>query len=588
MAEPNVAAEFAADSLPAEQKERLQEVANELLNIYETLVVMRYVDPEALIRGPHKLSEELLASYAEHELDPAIIHLYSIMPYIDGAETDARDFFQGGAFFNQLSIGDVEKGRDPRYLSPGDGFDDERGQYMYPWYTPLSNCGNHSPIIIYDAKEHRIWIVDQIEGRSTDPVYCKGWYGESESTKDEASNWGDSSSSDWSDDGGSEQDMDFSDGASEGSSEFWDDEDDIGETRELDATVEDQAEVVEYDEGFEKIEELNDREREEAAGIKNQNSLDLVRSRPAGDVLRDIDRLYRALKELPGQGEYSHWMEPAILKLLYLNNGWPDQFNGEQFEIDVARAYATERARYFAEEPLRKVECHVDWAELSDRETKRYKKEVAEAQTPDNEWAARFELWKAEERSERNAKDLKEAKEEAERLCPDGVCQNEYDLPLWQVERLRVETQHKRENAQRCDHATSAERFKDNPEQLKRMKGQHRRALKQLHAYEKAFEASRIDAERLRPGVTFQGATSIKSLGRPDTLSSIASQKEAIEYMERYVQGVRDFGKTVPTNAPGGITAVEREIQSMEKSLTRARKRLEGSEKWLAEHGNMD
>ncbi|KAK7189960.1 hypothetical protein DPSP01_013718 [Paraphaeosphaeria sporulosa] len=588
MAKPNFDAKLAADSLSAEQRERIHGVVNELLNIYETLVAMRYVDPEALIRGPHELSEGLLASYAECELDPAIIYLYSIMPYIDGAETDARDFFQGGAFFNPLSIDDVETGRDPRYLSPEGGFDDEEGQYMYPWYTPLSNCGNHSPVIIYDAKEHRIWIVDQIEGTSTDPVYCKGWYSESESTKDEASNWGDSSSSDWSGDGDSEQDMDFSDGASEGSSEFWDDEDDVSETREIDAMVEDQAEVVEYDEGFEHIEELNDREREEAAGINNKNSLEAVRSRSAGDVLRDINRLYCALKELPGQGEYNHWMEPVILKPLYLNNGWPDHFNGEQFEIDVARAYATERARYFAEEPLRKVECHVGWAEDSDRKVERYKKEVADALIPDNEWAARFKLWKAEENSRRNANDLQEAKKKAEKLCPDGVCQKEEDLPLWQVERLRVETQHKRESAQRNDYVTFAERFKDNPKQLKHMKGRHRRAQKQLEVYEKAFEASKVDAERLRPGATFHEVAGINSLGRQDTLSSIASQKEAIESMERYVQDVRDFAKTVPKNAPEGIAMVEMEIQSMGKSLTSARNRLEKTRKWLAEHGNTD
>jgi hypothetical protein len=588
MSKPIFDAKWAADRVSADQKERLHEVANELLNIYETLVAMRYVDPEALIRGPHKLSEELLASYAECELDPSIICLYSIMPYIEGTKTDARDFFQGGAFFNPLSIHDVKAGRDPRYLSPDAGFDDEDSKYMHPWYTPLSNCGNPSPIIIYDAKEHRIWIVDQIEGSTTDPAYCKGWYGESESTKDEASNWGDSSSSDWSGEGVSGEDMNISDGASEGSSEFWDDDDDIVETREVDGMVEDQAEVVEYDEGFEQIEKLTDREREEATGIKNQNSLELVRSRPASDVLRDINGLYRGLKELPGQGEYSSWMEPAVLKPLFCNNGWPDQFNGEQFEIDMARAYSTDRARYFAEEPLRTVERHVGWAVYSDRVMERYKNEVAEAQTPDKEWTARFDLWKAEEMSQRGAKDLKEANENAEKLCPGGVCQKEEDLPLWQVEQLRVETQYKRESAQLKDHVTFAEHFKDNPEQLKHMEGRHRRAQKHLGVYEKAFEASKIDAERLRPGITFQEATGIKSLGRQDTLSSIASQKESIEYMERYVQDVRDFAKTVPENAPEGIAAVAMEIQSKQKSITSAQKTLGGTEKWLAEHGNTD
>ncbi|KAL1608187.1 hypothetical protein SLS60_003126 [Paraconiothyrium brasiliense] len=576
---------IAREGLSAEQKQRLHEVANELANIYKTLVDMRYIHPNALVLGPHKLDDELLAGYKKCGLDPAIIYLYSIMPYIDEIETDARDFFQGGAFFNQTKIRDVEQGKDPRYLSPQGGFDDEDGQYMHPWYTPLSNCGNHSPIIIYDAREHRIWIVDQIEGHTTDPAYCKGWYGKSDSVKDEGSNWGDSGSSDWSD----EERMDFSDGASEGSSEFWNDEDDLGETREVDAMVEDQSEIIDYDEGFEHVEELEEWERQEAAAVNNQNSLEPVRSRPAGDVLRDINSLYRALKELPGQGEYnSGWMEPAVLKPLYLQNGWPDKFNGEQFEVDVACAYATSRARYDAEEPLRKVECYEGWVKHADYDIERHKKEMSEAQTPDDEWVARFKLWKAEERSERNERDLTNAKQKAEKMCPGGMCQNEKDLPLWQLEKLKVETQWKRESVKRTDHVNLTNQLKDNPDQIRHMEASHRRALQRLDIYEKAFAASKAEAERLCPGRTFQQATGIKSLGRQDTLASIASQKGVIEYYERYIQGVRKFAETVPQDAPTAVAAVENGIKEIEKSLNSSRDRLKRTETWLAEHGNTD
>jgi hypothetical protein len=142
-----------------EQKARLQEVADLMLGIYETLVAMRYVDSKAIVRGPHQISRELQAKYKKHNLDDSIIYLYSILPYIDQAETDARDFFQGGAFFNHMDPHDIERGRDPCYASPRGGYESEDGEYMYPWYTPLSNCGNHSPIMIYDAKEHRMWII---------------------------------------------------------------------------------------------------------------------------------------------------------------------------------------------------------------------------------------------------------------------------------------------------------------------------------------------------------------------------------------------------------------------------------------------
>ncbi|KAJ4353779.1 uncharacterized protein N0V89_005509 [Didymosphaeria variabile] len=589
MEDVKVVTKIAADGLSAEQKQRLHEVADELASIYKTLVDMRYIHPNALNLGPHELDDKSLAGYEKCGLDPAIIYLYSIMPYIDEIETDARDFFQGGAFFNQTSIRDVQRGRDPRYLSPQGGSDDEEGQYMYPWYTPLSNCGNHSPIIIYDAREHRIWIVDQIEGNTTDPAYCKGWYGESDGAKDEESNWGDSGSSDWSGASSGEDLMDFSDGASEGSSEFWDDEDDLGETRECDAMVEDQSEVIEYDEGFEHVEELQEWERQEAAAVKNRNSLEPVRSRPAGDVLRDINSLYRALKELPGQGEYnSGWMEPAVLKPLYLKNGWPDNFNGDQFEVDVARAYATERARYDAEGPLREVKCYEGWSEHSDRDVEEHKKEISEAQTPDDEWMARFKLWKAQERSERNERDLRNAKKKAEDMCPDGICQKDEDLPLWQLEKLRVETQWKQESVKRTDHVNLADQFKDNPDQIRSMEASHRRAQRQLDVYDQAFAASKAEAERLCPGRTFQEATGIKSLGRRDTLASIASQREVIEYYERYIQCVRDFAETVPQDAPVAVAAVENEIKEIEKPLKSSREGLKRTETWLAEHGNTD
>jgi len=567
---------FAAEGLSAEQKERLQEVADLLLGIYQTLVEMRYVHPTAVIRGPHKLNDDILAGYAKCELDSAIVYLYSIMPYIDGMETDAQDFFQGGAFFSQMSIAEVEQGRDPRYMSPKDSFDDEHGQYMYPWYTPLSNCGNHSPIIIYDAKEHRIWMVEQIDGYTTDPAYCKGWYGDVESAE-EGSNWGDSGSSSWSGDG------------SAGSSEFWDDEDDIVETQELDATVADQAEVVEYDEGFEQVEELEEWERKKVAGIKNQNSLEFVRSRPAGDVLRDINRWYRELKELPGQGEYNGWMEPSILKPLYLKNGWGADFDGDMFEVDMARAYATEKARYEAEEPLRQVDCYAGWAEYSERDVERYKKEISEAKTLDVEWKARFELWKAKERSERNAKDLKEAKAKAEKMCPNGVCQKDRDLPLWQLEKLRVETQWKRETAQRTNHQNIAERHKDDPERMRHITADHRRAQRELEIYEKAFKASSVEANCLCPGRTFEEATGIKSLGRQDTLTWIATFKKVIESSEHYIQRVRDFADVVPPqDTPETMAAIESEIKQNEESMKRSRDMVEQSERRLIEHGNTD
>jgi hypothetical protein len=356
METPKMTAELAAASLSAERKDRLHEVADLLLQIYQTLVEMRYVDPEALVKGPHTFSQELLRTYENCEIDPSIIYLYSLMPYIDEAETEARDFFQESCFFNPLKRSDVDRGRDPRYLSPVAGFDDEDGKYMYPWYTPLSKCSNHSSMIIYDAKRHTIWMVDQIDGDTTDPALRRTWYGETESTKEE-SDWGESESSHRVDYDDEEDEDRADDSASDGSSEFWSDDDAIIDAQEVEGVMADQAEEMDYDEGFEQVEEPSEWELHEAAldALRNKNSLEAVRSRPASDALRDINCWYRELKELPGQGEHGGWIEPKILKPIYLENGWPDDFDGDGFEVAYIRVEAAIRARFAAEEPLRQV-----------------------------------------------------------------------------------------------------------------------------------------------------------------------------------------------------------------------------------------
>lgn len=67
------------------------------------------------------------------------------------------------------------QGRDPFYAMPaGDDYDAENGPYIRPWMTPLSRLGNHQSVIIYDARRHRIWIIDQQWWKSTEPALVDG------------------------------------------------------------------------------------------------------------------------------------------------------------------------------------------------------------------------------------------------------------------------------------------------------------------------------------------------------------------------------------------------------------------------------
>ncbi|KAJ9143295.1 hypothetical protein NKR23_g6666 [Pleurostoma richardsiae] len=490
----------------AEQKARLHKVADLLLDIYKTLAEMRYIDPQGIRPGPHNITA-IRPLYEKFGLDPAVVYLYSILPYIDTDVAGNSDFFHGGAFANFLDPEDVEQGRDPMYGSPeGDDYESEDGPYMRPWVTPLSMMGNHQSVIIYDARLHRIWIIDQESWDTTDPKAVKG----------------------------------------------------------LKASKTD----------------------------KNRNSYVAIPNRPAEEVLGDINTWFRTLEELPGSngeqsgGEWNSWDEVLDLRGLYRKNGWPDNFDGDAFQVDQARGYAASMAKDHSEQPVKEVRKFTSWAKFGDQDVHRARDALAKATTEDEEWSSRYTIWSTEQRIARNQEEIKKAEEEAERLCPGGVCQKREDLPLWEFEQLWHEYRWKKESV---DNARNwAEGSKDEPEREREFLIEQRRNEKEALVYQKAYEASKADAERLCPGKTFESATGIKSLGRKDTLSSIQDQKDIIFRMERELEKTREWLAQVPQNAVKTRETVTNDIKGYEEGIDGARKSKERDEKWLAEHGNTD
>ncbi|KAI5359223.1 hypothetical protein Slin14017_G101250 [Septoria linicola] len=146
-------------TLTSNQRQLLHEVADGLLDIYQTLVRMQYLEPERVHRGPHDLSahQEL---YESLNLDVSIIYLYSIMPYVDAGRVTEIDFFQGSYFSNFRNKAEMEQGRHPMY---GDDED-----LLRPWMTPLCGLGNHYGMIVYDAASHGIAMCHQDGGPSSD------------------------------------------------------------------------------------------------------------------------------------------------------------------------------------------------------------------------------------------------------------------------------------------------------------------------------------------------------------------------------------------------------------------------------------
>ncbi|KAL1870047.1 hypothetical protein Plec18167_007565 [Paecilomyces lecythidis] len=493
------------DQLPPDQKAQLHEVADCLLEIYQTLAKMRFIDPEGIQKGPHDI-KDLLPLYEQHGLDPSIIYLYSILPYIDTARAGNRDFFHGGEFADFRDHYDVKRGRDPFYASPREDadFENENGPYIRPWVTPLSKLGNHQSVIIYDAREHRIWIIDQLGWSSTDRALRGVPKGDEQSA--------------------------------------------------------------------------------------NSNSFEHIPSRPAGDVLRDINHWYLTLEELPGGGERSglEWSTWDLdLKGLYRTHGWPDNFDGDAFQVAQARAYGASRAKYFAEDPLREVDKYKGWTQSVDRQIGEHQEKVNKAKTVDEEWSARFGLWKAEQLKKRNEDDLKKAEEAADQRCPGGVCQRKEDLPLWEAERLRHESNWKQESI--GAYRNWAEEFKDSdPERARHFRIELHHREKKARIYRTAYEEARADAERLCPGKTFQSATGIKSLGRQDTKTRIQFHKDLVIVLQRDIQEVREWAAQLPEDAKTAREMVENDIQQQERSIKNMRNMQKAAEDWLEKHGNSE
>ncbi|KAI0473639.1 hypothetical protein GGR56DRAFT_696067 [Xylariaceae sp. FL0804] len=643
-------AQAAAASLPPEQKARLHEVADLMLEIYQTLVEMRYLEPEGIIRGPHHIDQELLAECNKHGLDPAVIYLYSILPYIDEAEAQNRDFFHGSAFADFRKAGEVRQGRDPFYARPEGDFEDERGQYMRPWYTPLDHLSNHSSVMIYDARGHQIWVIDQCGWGSTDPGIVKGYHPEEPK---EASNWGDS-------DGSSYEDDDDDDVSSHGSSEFWEDDEQLGpgEVSALQAPEED--EQVDYNEGFELVEAADD--ETEPPRSQNQNSFEHIRSRPAAAFLRDVRRWYAELKELPGRGEHTHqeiWSLPDdVLRDLYRRSGWlsgpgpgPGSglmdsssgsgggggggFDGDRFEVDGLRAYCAERARYFAEEPLREVECYKSWLGIRDQKIARCEERIAQAATPDDEWLARYEIWRHERSHARTVRNLARARAAAARLCPGGICQRDADLPLWEAEQARVELRDARRSARRNNDwaataaAASAAATADDDAAAAaaatRRRTHEARARQSRHQVEIAARAraeARADAERLCPGRSFRDVfeeadissgnnnntndgdggdedkdeveiEELRRLGGATPAQNLRRTAAAAEAARREAAALRAWGaESLPPVAAGvdelprTREAVERDAAASEAHERSGRAQVERLRAWIEEHGD--
>lgn len=275
------------DSLSAAQKAPLQEVALLMHEIYLVLARMRYLDYSCIHPGPHDLSQ-LVPTISSFDLDPRILYLYSILPYVT-APDGRRDFFQGSGFADFRILSDVQQGRNPFFG------DDEK---IRPWMTPLCNIGNHDSLIFYNARTHRIAIIDSESGQTRDHVLSE--------VKEPRRMW----------ETRRQRVIERFYRLGQGGEEY---ESDLAREIGPEPPARHPDEVP-----------FEDQEHwEPACGT---NEYDTFPSRPAGHVLRDIVRWHYELREVPcGEHSDMEWY-PEYTIPMYREHGWPGpNFNSGAF-----------------------------------------------------------------------------------------------------------------------------------------------------------------------------------------------------------------------------------------------------------------
>jgi hypothetical protein len=484
------------------QQARLHEVADLMLEIYNTLARMLYLEPEWIHPGPHDLTP-LMPLYECLHLDPSIIYLYHILPYVKGPDWP-MDFFMGNSFADFRDPHQVRQGRDPFYT------EDKPEEMMRPWMTPLSMLGNHQCVLLYDARRNVVGIYDHETGSSHDPSLgvIQKWNDRKEKVyfirKD-----------------GVETPCDA-----------------------LQAEKYMKEEEVDY-----KEEEGGDEEQEDRSGNGDTNIWDDMDARPAGRVLRDIVRWYHELLMTPGGGDHAgqKWYE-ELVRPLYRKHGWPgEDFDADGFLVDQVRAVAAERAKDRAEKPFEELknlkyslkECE----EKTALAMPQWQEKIAQARNPDEEWLVRWEMWF----DDLTARGLQRSLERAEdSIGLGGESQMHKDLPLWELREVQVEFQSKKRRLEALEQELSG-----SSQEQERI----RRAEKETAISERAYLASLADAERLCPGRPPFPLDPCEVYR-----ARIGRWATAIENSEQDAADIRQWMKQLPEGADGARKLAEERL----------------------------
>jgi hypothetical protein len=126
------------------------EIASLLGNYYHLLARMRYFPHSVIKHPPHNPPIDL--PFAQSlGLEPQVIELLQLLPYVEGLGNE-EEFILWGSFADLRDNEVLMQSRDPDYVSPEGGYEEERGEYVLPWVLTLNSCGNHGSIMYLDTR----------------------------------------------------------------------------------------------------------------------------------------------------------------------------------------------------------------------------------------------------------------------------------------------------------------------------------------------------------------------------------------------------------------------------------------------------
>ncbi|KAM7203899.1 hypothetical protein V8F33_001870 [Rhypophila sp. PSN 637] len=497
---------------------RLQEVANLMLKIYQTLAEMEYLDPSWIVPSPHKMDDNLLAKYKSLDLDPALIHLFTLLPYVDNQGIgEPIDFFQGSEFFDARNVEHhLNDSRDPMYKDIS----------LPPWRTALSRMGNHDSVIFYDVRRNMIAIQDHETGSSTDHVIRA-----------------------WEDDHRGELPREYGgQGVTPNPYAL------------TDETPEEMVTTEEHGNGY--------------GGMMWRDAPDVLR-----DMLGWYEQL---VETPGGGSQSYSWEHEVLVPLYKAAGWWPDRerWDGEVFLVAKTRREAARKAKHHAEEPLRRLseaEARARMGQSDGQEDFRLRMEGAG--TVDDEWNARWNLWNDLRVQERKSKELEEVRRLTEIDCPGGVCQQPDELPLWELGVLKGE--YKSAKRSIVGHRTSDKKnspaWKMRLSFLEKQGRILKRAVEEVQR-----EADRMcSGKELKTSATEMYRKSERE-AREEPNALIKQQGEWIERGVKDIEDLREWMKQLPEEGAECTKAeVEHRIKETEKGIETSKRRIERAKEML-------